>query len=180
MSNIFCVNKSGKSIPIYAGTSTGTAKIGNLMPREACGYFRDWGGDGVICKVRFLSTSGLRIGYIIDPPVNGLMPCSEYAYGTKDLGGTRYLTLVCRRALNVYNPDGSPSKQYSQVPAGCRVAFKTALSGSSHPEWKGVNYIEISKENWKRLNPSSGGYGFVDTGLDKASGYAKVPMYGSW
>lgn len=42
MSNSFCVNKSGKAVPVYSDTKK-TKQIGTIYNREAFGYNRNWG-----------------------------------------------------------------------------------------------------------------------------------------
>lgn len=98
----FCVNKCGVSVPIYTDTD-GTTKIGNLLPREACGYDNMWGGDGAFCHVYFLSSNGtMRWGFLNYPPFDALdwkainyvetasgwqqVKTSKYSYGFVDTG----------------------------------------------------------------------------------------------
>lgn len=178
MSNYFAINKSGKSIPIYADADLKSSKIGNLLANEACGFDWNWGGDGYFCHVRFLSSSGtLKWGFIINPPAKGLSDCAAYPYGTATINGTKYKTFKFRRAETIYKTDGST---WGNVASGMRVACLTGLSGDSHPEWKGINYVETSS-GWKQvISNSNNKYGFVSTGLSKGSGPSTLSMYGKW
>lgn len=65
-------------------------------------------------------------------------------------------------------------------PANCRVACRSSMTGDRHPEWKGIHYVESTKGNWVQVTGDGSSYGFVDIGLEVASGYGSIPMYGSW
>lgn len=176
--NYFCINKSGQTIPVYSDTQK-TSQIGSIYNREAFGYDNNWGGDGYFCHIIFRQANGsLAYGFIIDPPSNAMADCTEYPYGTEKIGNTEYKTFIMRRSMSVYDADGNP---WGSVAANCRVACLTAMAGDSHPEWKGINYVESSKGGWVQVTSSNNrAYGFVDTGLSIASGYNSIPMYGSW
>lgn len=177
MSNIFCVNKSGGSVPIYSDTS-GTTQIGSLYNREACGYNQNWGGDDYYCNVVFRNSSGNVVGgFIINPPNYALMGCHYYPYGTQIINGTSYYTFYMRSARNIYDVGGN---YWGTVAAGRRVACLSSLSGDSHPEWKAINYVEKSSGGWQQVSGSGSQYGFVDAGLSVASGWNLIPMYGNW
>lgn len=67
MSNYFCVNKSGKSVPVYSNPEK-SSKIGTIYNRETFGYNRNWGGDNYFCFIIFRKSNGtLSSGFIIDP-----------------------------------------------------------------------------------------------------------------
>ena len=70
--------------------------------------------------------------------------------------------------IRLMNPYGEPLRQTS------------GLSGDSHPDWKGINYVESTSGAWVRVTGAGSNYGFVDTGLGVASGYSSIPMYGRW
>lgn len=177
MSNYFAVNKSGKSLPVYSDTKK-TKKVGTIGNREAFGYDRNWGGDGVFCRIRFKnSESKLTTGFLIDPPVNALVGCTDYPYGTKAISGTKYKTFLMRKSQPVYYKNGT---RWGTVAANCRVACQTALSGDSHPEWKAINYVESTSGTWVRVDKDGAKYGYVNTGLTSGSGYRAIPFYGNW
>lgn len=178
MSNYFAVNKCGKKLPIYVDADRGAKVIGHLLSREACGFDWDWGGDGVFCHVRFLSTSGeLKWGFVIDPPAKGLAPCTDYPYGTVKIDGETYKTFKFRRESTIYDKSGD---KIGTIASGLRVACKTALSGTSHPNWKAINYAERASGGWKKITGDGVNYGFVATGLSKGSGPDTISMYGTW
>lgn len=178
MSNYFCVNKSGKAVTVYASSDETSKKIGKINNREAFGYNRDMGGDDVFCNIVFRNSSGnLEYGYIISPPEGCLTFCTAYPSGTEKIGGTKYYTFKFRKSAKVYTAAG---KSWGGVAEDCRVACLTAMSGSSHPEWKGINYVESSNGKWVKVTGDGYEYGFVDTGLSKGSSYSAIPMYGSW
>lgn len=178
MSNYFCINKSGKKIPVYSDADK-KSQIGTIYNREAFGYDNNWGGDGYFCNIVFRKANGsISGGYIIDPPNNAMLECTDYPYGKARINGTEYKTFLMRKTSTVYKVNGS---KWGTVAANRRVACKTVLSGDSHPEWKAINYVENTNGLWIPVNSSDKlKYGFVDTGLSVASGYSSIPMYGSW
>ena len=50
------------------------------------------------------------------------------------------------------------------------------MTGDRHPEWKGINYVESTKGNWVQVTGDGSSYGFVDIGLEVASGYGSIPL----
>lgn len=186
MSNWFCINKSGKSVPIYSDEEK-TKKIGTLYNREAFGYFKNWGGDNVICLIKFRNSSGSLVeGFLVDPPTGTTTPCSNYPYGTDTIEGKKYITFKVRQTRNVYTigadrDDNNIAKyKWGSVASGRRVACLTALSGDLKPEFKGINYVENSAGKWIKVEGGGGTYGLLDAGLSVASGYSSIPFYGSW
>ena len=177
MSNYFCINKSGIKIPVYSDTNK-TTQIGSIYDREAYGYNANWGGDGYFCNIAFRRADGkISGGFIIDPPNGSMTDCTDYPYGTDKIGGITYNTFLMRNSRNVYKTDGT---LWGSVAANRRVACLTAMSGDSNPHWKGINYVENSSGQWIPVTGNGSNYGFVDTGLEIASGYKSIPMYGSW
>lgn len=178
MSNLFCINKSGISVPVYSNPDRSSSQIGSILNREAFGYDRNWGGDDYYFRIIFLASNGsLSEGFLIDPPLNALASCSDYPYGTATIGGKTYKTFIMRRTQPVYTAGGS---RWGAVAANCRVAFLSDAAGDSHPDWKRIEQVESSKGGWVPIEADRATYGFVDTGLSVASGYSKIPMYGSW
>ena len=177
MNNWFCINKSGKSVPVYSDPDK-TKKIGTIYNREAFGYFKNWGGDDVVCYIVFLNSSGtLTNGFLVNPPDNSRVPCTNYPYGTKTIYGTKYYTFKLRKSRTVYTVKGN---KWGTVAAGRRVACLTALAGDTKAHWKGINYVENSSGGWDQVTGDGSSYGFVDTGLGVSSGYDSIPFYGSW
>ncbi len=177
MANMFCVNKSGSSVPIYSNSS-GTTQIGTLYNREAFGYDRNWGGDDYFCKIRFRNSSGsLSDGFLINPPANTLTGCTDYPYSTITLYGSSYKTFYMRTGQTIYKVDGSI---WGSVASGKLVACKTSLAGDSHTEWKGINYVQNSSNIFVPVSYGNYNYGFVNTGLASGSGYNSIPLYGNW
>ena len=178
MSNAFCVNKSGVTIPVYSDRN-GSTQIGTIANREAFGYNANWGGDGAINLIRFKSAAGpLRDGYILNPPNGAMTECTDYPYGTVVINGETFFTFIMRRTSTVYRTDGT---SWGSVAANRRVACRTAMAGDSYPEWKGINYVESTSGAWVQVTSyGNDKYGFVDTGLEIASGASNIPMYGSW
>lgn len=177
MSNSFCVNKSGKSVPVYSDTKK-TKQIGTIYNREAFGYNRNWGGDGTFCNIVFQNSSGNVVsGFMVNPPAKTLTGCDSYPYGTAIINKNKYITFIMRDQRNVYTVS---ARKWGTVPKNCRVACKTAESGDTHPDWKGINYIEDASGKWVKVTGDGGDYGFVDTGLSKSSLYSAIPFYGKW
>lgn len=186
MSNSFCINMSGKSIPVYdrAGWPDleGSKKIGTIYNQEAFGLNWDWGGDGVFNNIVFRNSSGnLSGGFIIvgeDFPNAVFTPCTDYPYGTAVINGVSYKTFKFRRSETVYTAAGN---KWGAVASGMRVACRTDLAGSSHPEWKGINYVERSSDGkWIQVTGDGYQYGFVNTGLEDGSTPSTISMYGTW
>lgn len=77
MSNYFCVNKSGSSVPVYSDTKK-SSTIGSILNREAYGYDFNWGGDDYFCHILFRKSDGtLSYGFIIDPPDKSMDDCTK-------------------------------------------------------------------------------------------------------
>lgn len=177
MANSFLINKSGKTISVYADPD-GKTVAGTISNREAFGYNRNWGGDHVFNNIIYLNSAGkLSYGYIIDPPSGVMTPCTDYPYGTATIEGATYKTFIMRKSRTIYTVQGNV---WGTVGTNRLVACKTALAGDSHPNWKGINFVQNSAGKWISVTGDGATYGFVDTGLDVASGYSKIPFYGSW
>ncbi|SFO03835.1 hypothetical protein SAMN04487831_106141 [Pseudobutyrivibrio sp. UC1225] len=177
MSNMFCVNMSGKKVPVYADTEK-KKQIGIIYPREAFGYNRNWGGDDYFCNIVFRNSSGkLSGGFINDPPNNSIRDCADYPYGSVSIGGIKYKTFLMRKSRTVYTASG---RKWGAVAANCKVACLTGLAGDSDVSLKGINYVQSSKGNWVRVAGDGDDYGFVDTGLSVGSSYNNIPFYGAW
>lgn len=122
-------------------------------------------------KVKFQSTSGWRVGYVLGQHMD--------AY-TKDLGnsaltsyygsGISYVT--ARRPLIKYKQDGS---YLGLVKAGHQIGFNPDDSnmGQSHNDWlRATHYRDPnSGMGWLPISPGQS-YGFVDTECD-TSGYSR-------
>lgn len=178
MSNYFCINKSGVSIPVYSDTQK-TSIIGSILNREAYGYDHNWGGDDYFYRIKFRKSNGaLSYGFIIDPPGNSVTECTQYPYNKESIDGTQYHTFIMRNSRTVYTAYGS---SWGTVAANRRVACLSALAGDDNPDWKGINYVENTKGVWVPvITDENHKYGYVDTGLSIASGYSAIPFYGSW
>lgn len=114
---------------------------------------------------------------MVNPPAKTLTGCDSYPYGTTIINKKKYITFIMRDQRNVYTVS---ARKWGTVPKNCRVACKTAESGDTHPDWKGINYIEDASGKWVKVTGDGGDYGFVDTGLSKSSLYSAIPFYGKW
>jgi len=56
MSNMLCVNKAGRSVPVYKCYSYSDEKIGTIYNREAFVYLQGVGGDGVFDTILFMGS----------------------------------------------------------------------------------------------------------------------------
>lgn len=177
MSNFFCINKSGITVPVYSDAAQ-TSQIGSIYNREAFGLDMNWGGDGAFYRIVFLAPTGsLSYGILVDPSGDALTDCTEYPYGTEKIDGTEYYTFIMRKSRTVYTAGGS---RWGTVAANCRVACLSAVAGDAYPNRKGINYVESTNGDWVKVTGDKVEYGFVDTGLDVASSYRSIPFYGSW
>lgn len=177
MSNFFCVNKSGKKLPVRATSSRTGTIIGYINPREAFAVDWEQGGDGVFNQILFLSSSGtLKIGHLIDPPDHGMDFVTTYPYSTTSISGNKYPVMILRKDCKVYKPNGS---LWKTIPAGRKVVCKDSTTGDTHLDWKKIHYYQNDAGVYASVCDSIG-YGYLDTGLSKGSGYSKIAMYGSW
>ena len=170
----FYINKSGSTIRVYNSTDSSRIQIGTLANREA---FSEIGSEGDFSANKFLGKNGLANGYLINAPVATFTPCTDYPYESVKIGGTTYKAFKFRRNSNIYTVDGT---YWGKVASGRRVACLTALAGSSHPEWKAINYVENTNGGWIEVFDDKLRYGFVDTGLSIGSGPSSISMYGTW
>jgi len=190
MANKICINKSGVSIPIWDQPefpwASNAVQIGTLYNTEAFGYNADWGGDGVFNAIKFRNSSGnIATGWLNDDysggnplPSGWAKDCTLYPYGTVTIGGTSYKTFKFRKSETVYSPSGDV---WGSVASGMRVACLNATAGSSHPEWKLVNYVERSSDGaWIQVTGSGYTHGFVNVGLEDGSMPSTISMYGTW
>lgn len=182
MSNEFCINKSGQTIPVY-DTPEKNNRIGSIYNREAFGWDRDWGGDLIFNHIIFRNSAGNVVwGFIVantpDFPAGVNTDCTDYPYGTATINGINYVTFKFRRSETIYKGDGTT---WGSVASGMRVACLSSLSGQSHPNWKSINYVERSSDHqWIPVTGGGYNYGFVNTGLEDGSTPSTISMYGTW
>lgn len=173
--NYFSINKSGKAIPIYDVDKK--KQVGKINDREA--FIYDSGESGEY--LWFLSPSGFihaNRGLDVDElNYSQTASCLDYPYGEEKIGNIWFKTFKMRKTMNVYRGDGS---YWGKVAAGCLVATNSNSMGSEHNTWKAINYVQSTSGTWVKVEGAGYNNGFVDTGLDKASGYSKIAFYGSW
>ena len=132
MSNAFCVNKTGITIPVYSDRN-GSTQIGTISNREAFGYNANWGGDGAINLIRFKSAAGpVRDGFIINPPNGAMTECTDYPYGTVVINGETFSPLLCVGHLQFIVPTkllGEALLQTAELHAEQRWRGILSLSG---------------------------------------------------
>lgn len=195
MSNEFCVNKSGRSVPIWDRPGwpryEGSKRIGTIYNREAFGADYNWGGDGVYIRIVFRNSSGqVTYGWFVNEDeygnrilsdndfANFFKGCAYYPYGTVKINGTVYKTFKFRRSEPVYTAN---LNNWGAVASGMRVACFTSLSGSSFANLKAINYVERSYDGaWIQVTGDGYNYGFVNTGLEDGSSPTTISMYGTW
>lgn len=179
MSYEWLVNKSGKSLPIYDAPwfETNKKKIGTLLNREV---FICASGSEHNPEFKFRNSAGNLIhGYGDDSAAwmndNVYRSVWEYPYS----GSGNNKTMILRKARKIYRPDGSLFMTLAQ---GKKIKMKTTgtrnLAGETHPEYMVIGEYENSSGGWSTID---GSYGFIDMGIkDVGSGYAYIPVYGSW
>lgn len=175
MSNMFCINKSGSSIPVYSDTSFKT-KVGTLGNREAYVllewetfpyiYFR--GPDLELIKGSFKGE---------DYYANSVRFLESYPYGTATIDGTKYKTYLMKKTMNVYT---AAANYWGKVASGMLVATNSSTCGSSHPTWKAVNYVKSTAGNWVKVEGDGYSHGFVNFDLGNGSMPSNIALYGSW
>lgn len=170
----FCINKSGKPIPVYDVDKK--RQVGTINNREA--FIDDGGEDGHY--ISFLSPTGFiqaNLGNDYDFENDQHASCLEYPYGEVTIDGKNYRTFIMRKTMNVYKGDES---KWGAVAAGCLVATNSDKVGMDHHTWKLINYVQNTKGNWVKVDGAGYNHGFVDTGINVSSGYSKIAFYGSW
>lgn len=179
-----CINKSNQSYIIYDAENNNNI-VGKLNPREA--YVVE-GGQGDYLWIDFLSSNGEWKSVCINTyehplpnqfdygyPVDNI--CTEYPYGTVEIDGKTFKTFKMRSRQNIYRADGT---LWGAVAAGCLVATNSPSVGSEQTHLKLINYVQSSKGKWVQVKGANYEHGFVDSGIRSASGYSKIPFYGSW
>lgn len=172
----FVINKSGKNLPVYDITEN--KKIGEIYNRES---FILYGGEGSSVSIKFLNPQGAFATAIIDIDselFKTATVCTDYPYGTANIDGKEYKTFIMRQSKTIYHGDGS---RWGTVAQNMLVATNNPDVGGSHPDWKEISYVMQSpNRNWVKVDGKGYNHGYVDTGISKASGYSKIPFYGSW
>lgn len=177
----FCINKSGKVYTIR-DYDNNYQIVGQINNREA---FIRVGGEGALVALAFLHPDGKFKTTIVNtalyptPNDNTFFSfCEKYPY-KKDImpDGKQYNTFLMRKTKNVYKADGS---FWGTVASGKRVASNNSNVGSTHIDWKEINYVERTDGTWVKVNGAGVECGYVDTGISTASGYSTIPFYGSW
>ena len=171
----FCINTSGKSYPIYDSFNN-NARVGTLYNRESFIYY---GGEGDYMSIVFLGPDGNLKTAVIDTyryPLEYSW-CTDKSFGTATINGKKYYTFKMRSSKPVYKADAS---RWGTVAAGCLVATTNDDVGSTHNDWKEINYVQNTSGQWVQVTGAGYTHGFVDTGLSSASGYNSIAFYGSW
>ncbi len=185
MPNMLCVNKTGRSLPVYRCYG-GDEQIGTIYNKEAFVYLPSVGGDGVFDTIYFMGSNGqLKYGQLhltSDGDELGAEPCIEYPYDHDYIDGKEYKTFKFRRKANVYNKDAT---YWGAVAGGCRVAFldDDYDNGDTHLDWKLIRYVERTDGQCIPIVEgvsTRSNYGYVDTGLSRGSNPNVISMYGSW
>lgn len=180
-----CINKTNSTYIIY-DTEKNNQQVGKLNPREA--YVVE-GGGGDYLGISFLNSNGVWSYAMINSyehPLPGQGPgdgypytstCIYYPYGSATIDGTTYKTFKMRSTQKVYRGDGS---SWGSVAGGCLVATNSDSVGADNSYLKLINYVQSTAGKWVKVQGAGYSHGFVDTGIRKASGYSKIPFYGSW
>lgn len=193
MSNYLCINKSGYSIPVWSGPGyahiENIHRIGTIGVNEIFAFIGDAGGDGVFNNIQFMNSSGALVtGWLTNCDSSGNAIVSDTNWenvfrsyvaersGTDTINGSTYKTFNFRRSEEIYTPGGT---LWGSVASGRRVAFNEAVTGTTHPSWKLINYVERASDGvWIPVTGESGtSYGYVDSGLNVGSGVNTISMY---
>lgn len=171
----FAINKSGKAIPIYDVDKK--KQVGTINNREAFVY--DSGESGEY--LYFLSPTGFiyaNRGLDVDN-LNSEQTdsCLDYPYGEVKIDNVWYKTFKMRKTMPVYYGNGD---RWGTVASGCLVATNSTKMGMNYPTRKLIHYVQNTSGNWIKVQGNGYPHGFVETGLNSASGYSKIAFYGSW
>ena len=169
----FSINKSGASYPVY---DVSKGRVGTLNNREAFIYNS---GEGWIESINFLSPSGFIEANINTDlhPLPNFATCLEYPHSVETINGVSYKIFKMRKKMPIYRGDAT---LWGYVAAGMYVATNSEKVGTNHPTWKLINYVKSTAGEWVRVQGAGYNHGFVDTGLNSASGYGSIAFYGSW
>lgn len=177
------INKSNIALPVFGGWPWPQrgAQIGSIQNREVfCAGLTEDGYD-----IDFRNSSGQVVqGFYYERDNNGnilttsIAECIDYPYGTVQIKGVTYYTFMFRRAEEVYTGLGN---RWGTVAAGMRVACRSSMTGSTHYDWKAINYVERSTDGeWIPVSGDGFNYGYVDIGLNQGSTPSTISMYGTW
>ncbi len=184
------INKTNKAYNIYDAMNN-YKLVGKINPREA---YVLYGGDGDFVGINYLNSAGVFTGTTVDInryPLPGGIPgeaysatfCEEFPYGTANIKNPEtgkdelYKVYKMRSKKEVITAKGH---HWGYVAAGCLVATNSSTVGEDKPYCKAIDYVQSSAGNWVRVTGDGFKHGFVDTGIRSASGYSKIPFYGSW
>lgn len=168
----FCINKTGKTIPI---NDLDFGHVGDIYNGEAFIYN---GSEGSLMGIGFLSPTGFRNVTIQNPEImNFTSTCTDYPYRTEVVNGKTYKTFYMRRTMPVYTGVGN---YWGSVAKGMRVATNNYDVGETHTDWKEIDYVLRTDGQWIKVDGDGYNHGFVDTGIRTASGRDIIPFYGSW
>lgn len=181
------VNKSGKSIPVYAETEGGPrTKIGTLYNREAYILCHGYEGDGF--SVWFRNSSGVMTHGYIDSSIGNAVNESFSKYIEKYPYNSVSRQMYCRSAKKIYSTAGGSStiatvgagkcvKLYnSSVTGGASEAYMRYINGYNNPPKIYLRISQYMGSNGKWITAN----GYIDLSLEYASGYNTIQVYGSW
>lgn len=177
----FAINKTNKTYAIRnypRNNDTSFRIIGKLYPNELCVCNTE---DGAY--VNFLSSRGqLEDGLLVDGGVSELSYVRDYPYSIENIKDRRGNFIRCyvyqmRRSMPVYRTNGT---RWGTVAGGMFVASDSCSPGDSHIDWMKVNFVKSTKGNWVQVDENGEKYGFVDTGLSKASAGNQIALHGNW
>lgn len=180
---MFCVNKSGRAYNVYDSTNTEN-KIGVIYHNECFAYTKRWAGSHTIepdalDAVHFLSSSGLRGGWIVNKGDGVETSILNYSFGDVVVDGITYKSLKTRRALTYYDSEGH---RKGTCKAGVRVLTNYSTPGQTMPYLMNAMYVEtgVGTNRWIICSGIPGQYGFIDTGLSGGSDASRIGIYGNW
>lgn len=171
----FAINKTNRTYPIkeYPRNGVATNKIiGKLYPNEVCGCHTEHDA-----YVMFLSSRGQLEDGLIEDETFYHTDISDLPYSRETINGTTYKIYHMRKTMPVYKSGGG---RWGSVAAGMFVATDTCSPGDSHRDWMKVTYVKSTSGNWVRVTGDGVNYGFVDTGLSKASSGSLIALHGNW
>lgn len=180
----YCINASGKSIPVYSD-NTLTTKIGTIYTYECFAYVERWSGShayypNTVDMVYFRTSSGTcTTGWILNTGAGEETSFLNYSFGTIMVDGVAYKILKSRSARSCYDASGTWT---ATCPSGARILTNDTTPGQSHPERMMAMFYEtgVGTGVFKAVSGSASSHGFINSGIDGGSLSTAIGIYGNW
>lgn len=166
---MMCVNRSGRSVPIYKDMLNTNTKIGTLYHNEHFSVHKIWPADGSIA-ISFRNSAGNFVMGFIHDDINIYTDIFDFPHSSVQIGTKWYRILKLRRNETIYKPDGKTI--WSTGAAGCLVGIRNGDVGDSKLNLKKIYYVQKSSDKaWVKVDGTVSGY-------DKGCMPSDISLYG--